>query len=240
VRGFTIGQRVYAYARKPEVSGGTYAEYISVPAASVAAYPTILRSEEAASIPLAALTAWQGLHDVATIKSGDTVLVTAGAGGVGSFAVQFAKLAGATVVATASPKNHAYVRELGADSVIDYNAPDVIEDLKKAAPSGFSVVFDGAGGNSLAAAWHVIKKGGRLVSIVETPDAATASALGVRAAFHFVSPSGKQLGEIAALAESRKLRVPALQVRSVKEAATVLDENQERHVRGKVVLAIDF
>jgi len=240
IREFSVGDPVYAYARKPVVSGGTYAEYVTVDESAVALRPHSLSSAEAASIPLVGLTAWQALHDIGDLSASDTVLITAGAGGVGSFAIQFAKIAGARVVTTASPRNHDYVTALGADVVIDYNQPDAVEQLRKAAPEGYSLAFDAAGGPALEAAWETIRTGGRIVSIVNTPDPERAEALGVKAQFYFVSPNGTQLETIARLADQGVLRVPALSIRNIKEAARAHDDNQERHTRGKVVLEVSF
>jgi NADPH2:quinone reductase len=237
---FGVGDAVYAYARKPVVQGGTYAEYVTVDAEAVAVRPTTFGSAEAASVPLVGLTAWQALHDVGGIQASDTVLITAGAGGVGSFAIQFAKLAGARVVTTASPRNHGYLRELGADVVVDYNREDVVEQLRQAAPDGFSLVFDAAGGTALESAWQVIRTGGRLISIVDSPDAERAKKQGVNAFFHFVSPNGHQLAAIAELVDRGQLRLPALAVRNIKDAASAHDENQAGHTRGKVVLEVAF
>ncbi len=240
VREYSPGDLVYAYARKPAVSGGTYAEYVTVDETAVALRPSSLSSAEAASMPLVGLTAWQALHDVGRLSASDTVLITGGAGGVGSFAIQFAKIAGARVVTTASAHNHDYVTALGADAVIDYNRPDAVEQLREAAPDGYSLVFDAVGGAALEAAWEVTRAGGRVVSIVNTPDAERAEALNAEASFHFVSPSGEGLETIARLADQGVLRVPALSIRNIKEAARAQDDNQGRHTRGKVVLDVSF
>jgi len=240
VVGVSVGESVYAYARKPTVQAGTYAEYVALPKSFVAKTPKNFTSAQAAAVPLAGLTAWQALHDLIKIQKDETILVTAGSGGVGSYAIQFAKLAGAKVVTTASAKNHSYVRELGADTAVDYTAGEVVKALEAAAPEGYDAVFDCAGGSSLEQAWSVIRSGGRLVSIVVNPSEELAAEKSVQASFHFVRPCGDQLREITALADAKKLQPPALEVRSVKDAAAVLDENQARHVRGKVVLTIDF
>src|SRR5690606_35960069 len=116
---FQVGDEVYAYTRLPTVKHGTYAEYIALPEAAVALKPKNITPAAAAGIPLVGLTAWQALFDLASVKSGDTVLVTGGAGGVGSLAIQFAKSVGARVITTASAANHDYLRGLGADVAID-------------------------------------------------------------------------------------------------------------------------
>jgi NADPH2:quinone reductase len=240
VDNFHEGDLVYAYARKPTVQQGTYAEYITLPTSSVAPLPIGVAPSEAASVPLVGLTAWQGLVEFSKVTSGEDVLITAGAGGVGSFAIQFAKAKGARVITTASAKNHDYLKSLGADEVIDYTKEDVVESIKKLAPDGIDVVFDGAGGESLDQAFQVLKRKGRLVSIVDAPDEKRAADLDAKATFVFVEPNGEQLVEIGRLIESGVVRLPALQVESIREAKKFQDLNQTRHVRGKIVLKIDF
>lgn len=226
-----LGDEVYSYTRLPEVHSGTYAQFIALPAAAVAKKPASISLAEAASVPLVALTAYQALHEVARIKAGDQVLITAGSGGVGSFAIQFAKLIGAVVTTTAGTSNQGYVRELGATHTLDYTKEDVVQAGRRLVPEGFDVVLDGAGGQALKEAASLLKSGGRLVSIVETP------AVG---SYHFVYPNGAQLAEIARLFDGGELATPAIELRSVKEAAAAQDESQKRHVRGKLVLAIDL
>lgn len=239
VTSFAVGDEVYSYTRRPTVQLGTYAEYTVVDASAVAPKPKSLSFAEAATVPLVALTAWQALVDFAEVASGENVFITAGAGGVGSFGIQFAKDRGANVVTTASERNHDYVRSLGADHVVDYTKGDTVAAVRSWSDS-IDVVFDCAGGDSLAEGWDVVKDGGRLVSIVDTPSEELATAKNVRAGFVFVTPNGKELAQIGALIDEGKVEVPHLQVKSVQEAAAALDENQDRHVRGKVALKIDF
>ena len=115
------------------------------------------------------LTAWQALFDAAKLKKGETILIHAGAGGVGGMAIQFAKHAGAKVIATASPENHDYVKKLGADHVIDYHG-GFVDKLKNIAPEGVDIVFDTVGGQALRDSYQVVKSHGRIVGIVEKPD----------------------------------------------------------------------
>ena len=238
-KSFALGDEVYSYTRRPTVQFGTYAEYTVAGESAVAAKPKTLSFAEAATVPLVSLTAWLALVDFAEVSSGDNVFITAGAGGVGSFGIQFAKHRGANVITTASAKNHDYVRSLGADHVVDYTKGDTVAAVR-AWKNDVDVVFDCAGGKSLDEAWQVIKNGGRLVSIVDTPSEERAKEKEVRAAFVFVSPSGEELAQIGALIDAGKVQIPHLQVKSVKDAAAALDENQNRHVRGKVALKIDF
>lgn len=240
VKDFAKGDLVYAYARKPEVQFGSYAELINLDHAAVANAPKTLSLEKAGSVPLVALTAWQGLVDHARIGDQDTVLITAGAGGVGSFAIQIAKLKGAKVITTASSHNHDYVRSLGADHVIDYNNESVKEVVKSIVSEGVDVVFDAAGGSALGDAWSVIKNGGRLISIVDTPDEQIAKEKGVEAQFVFVSPDGEGLKKIAQKIDAGQIKEPAITVRNIKEAGLAHDENKKGHTRGKIVLEVVF
>ena len=149
---------------------GTYAEYIAVDASSVALKPKNLNYSAAAAIPLVGLTAWQALLDVGQLKAGQSVLIHAGAGGVGSMALQFAKNAGAKVYTTASQKNHDYTKQLGATHSIDYTKDNFISHIKVFEPKGVDLVFDTIGGAVLQNSAKVVKKGGKLISIVEKPD----------------------------------------------------------------------
>jgi len=239
VKSFAVGDEVYAYARRPTVEFGTYAEYTVIAESAVAPKPKALSFAEAATVPLVALTAWQALVDFAEVSSGDNVFITAGAGGVGSFGIQFAKHRGANVITTASTRNHDYVRSLGADHAVDYTKGNTVDAVRSWADR-IDVVFDCAGGDSLAEGFEVVSRGGRVVSIVDTPSEEQAEAKGVKAAFVFVSPNGEELAHIGSLIDAGQVQIPHLQVKSVKDAAAALDENQSRHVRGKVALEIDL
>lgn len=240
VTGFKVGDEVFAYARLPVVKHGTYAEYIALPASAVALKPSNLDFGPAAAIPLVGLTAWQALFDFSQLKSGETVLITGGAGGVGSLAIQFAKNAGARVITTASKNNHDYLKGLGADVVVDYTNTDVLAAVKSAAPEGVDAAFDCVGADALAEAFQLVKCGGRLVSIVSTPDEALAKKLGIKSTYHFVAPNGGQLAQISALISAGKIQAPAIYERPITEAAEAQIENAARHTRGKVVLKIKF
>lgn len=235
---FRQGDEVYAYCRKPVVQGGTYAEYVVVPESSAAPKPANLSFEQAAAVPLAMLTAWQCLFDAVRLCAGETVLVHAAAGGVGGFAVQLARDAGAHVLGTASSVNHAYVRELGAEFIIDYTAEDFRSAVKRTHPEGIDVVYDCVGGDVLRASPDVLRAGGRLVSILE-PDAVRQIAeRGIDAHYVFVSPNGAQLKRIAGMFEAGRLRPPPCAVLPLKEAAHAHELIETRHTRGKIVLAV--
>jgi NADPH:quinone reductase-like Zn-dependent oxidoreductase len=238
---FGVGEKVYAYTRLPEVHSGTYAEYIALPASAVAPIPKTLTLRDAAAIPLAGLTAYQALHDRAKIKSGQRVLILGGAGGVGGFAAQFAQAAGAEVSATASAGNLSYLASLGVTHPVNYaNADAAIEQLQKIAPDGFDIVLDAVGGQWLSLAQGLVRRGGHLVSIVEEPKLSPDYEGKYNAVFHFVEPSGHQLQKIATLIDGGHVVVPAVSVRSIREATAAQVENAKRHVRGKVVLELNF
>ncbi len=231
VDGFKKGDRVYAYTRLPEVHFGTYAEFVTVPGNYVAHIPAGLTTAQAAATPLAALTAYQALHNIARIKKGETALILAGAGGVGSFAIQFASIAGAIVTSTASKRNHDYLMALGVAHPIDYTTPDWSISARHFAPKGFDVIIDGVGGESLKQVYPCLAARGRLVSIVDTPEKGT---------FHFVLPSGAELKTISEHYSSGRLKPPEVTVLPVTEAAKAQDLSQQGHVKGKIVLDIKF
>jgi len=238
VTGFRIGDRVYAYCRKPKVRFGTYAEFVTMDHAAVAPMPKNVGFAEAAGIPLAGLTAWQSLFDAAKIKGGHKVLIHAGAGGVGSLAIQFAKHAGAEVLTTAGSANHAYVKSLGADVAIDYKKENFIDAVRKREPGGIDLVYDAVGGEVQRKSYEVLKKGGRLVAIVNPPVDEEARRYGVEASHVFVSPDGEQLRRIGALIESGAVKPPAIQEMRLEDAAEAQRRSQAGHVRGKIVLKV--
>jgi len=238
VTDFAVGQKVYAYCRKPVVQWGAYAEYIALEAKNVARMPSNLTFAEASAVPLAALTAWQALVDFAKLTDGQTVLVHAGAGGVGSYAIQFARYLGARVFTTATEKNHGYVTELGANRPIDYTKVNFAEVVKELEPGGVDVVFDCAGGSSLTDSYGIVKPGGHLVSIVETPSAELAAKHRLTAGYWFVSPSGEQLKNIAGLIEQGDVRIPRIEILPLRDVALAHQKSESRRTQGKIVLAV--
>ena len=221
------------YARPDLRRNGAYAEYIAVRASELGCKPRSIDHVQASAIPLACLTAWQALFDAGGLKAGQRVLIHAAAGGVGTFAVQLAKWKGAHVVGTASERNHAFLRELGADEVIDYtktNFEEVVRDV--------DVVLDTLAGQTRDRSWNVLKKDGILVSILGQPSPDDAAQHGVRAAGVFVEPNQAQLGEIAKLVDSGKLRPIIETVLPLAQAARAHEMNQTLHTRGKIVLQV--
>lgn len=232
VSGWKKGDRIFA--RPATTRFGSYAEYTLVDDHLLARIPENISFAEAASVPLAGLTAWQALFDHADLQPGEKVLIHAGAGGVGSLAIQFAKLHGAHVIATASAKNSDFLKSLGADEVIDYHTAH-FEDLL----SDLDVVFDTLGGEIQKASFKVLKKGtGRLVSIVNAPDQSLAVSYQVTAEAIWLKENGKQLKEIADLLASGKVKAVVgaefpFSEKGIKEAHAL---SETHHTRGKIVI----
>ncbi|MFC9589049.1 NADP-dependent oxidoreductase [Streptomyces sp. NPDC056944] len=225
------GDEVFGMPLFPRQAGG-YAEYVVAPARHLAPKPASLTHVEAAALPLAALTAWQALVDAADVRPGERVLVHAAAGGVGHFAVQIAKARGAYVIGTASAAKHAFLRELGADEVVDYReAPfeDVVSDV--------DVVLDALGGETAERSLKVLRTGGRLITLPR-PDDVPAAPDGVRAAWVLVEPDHLGLREIAALVESGALRPVVDTVLPLSEAAKAHELGERGRTTGKIVLSV--
>ena len=232
VTGFSAGDEVYALA---DISrNGSYAEYIVVKADGVALKPDSLDHVHAASVPLAALTAWQALFDTAGLSRGQKILIHAAAGGVGSFAVQLAKWKGAHVLGTASARNREFLLGIGADEVIDYTTAP-FED----AAVDVDVVLDAMGGDTRERSWKTLKSGGILVSIVGPPDEERAAELGVRCAGVFVRPDARQLSEIAELIDKGQVKPVVTEVLPMAEVAKAHEMSETEHVRGKIVLEVE-
>jgi NADPH2:quinone reductase len=238
VSAFQKGDKVYVYSKKPVVQEGSWAEYLTVSADHVALAPNNISMAEAAGIPLAGLTAWQALFDKAQLQPGERVLIHGGGGGVGGFAIQWAKFHGALVVATASSAKSDYVKKLGADVVIDYQKNNFVDQIRDSYPGGIDVVFDTIGGSVYKQSFEVLKPGGRIVSILEQPDPDLARAFNVRAEYLFVSPDGKQLKAMARLFELGKAKPPAIQEMLLDQAPLAIDAIRKGHTMGKIVLKV--
>ncbi|OKI42030.1 hypothetical protein A6A28_26165 [Streptomyces sp. CB03578] len=229
---FAVGDEVFSRV-DPRV-GGAFAEYVAVDESLVAAKPSRLTFEEAASLPLVALTALQALTEQADVRSGTRVLIHGGAGGVGSAAVQIAKQLGAEVVATAGSGSVELVRELGADRVIDYRTEKFEEVV-----SDVDVVLDTIGGETQERSFGVLKGGGTLVSIVAIPDAEAKKARwNVEARSFFMRPQGEQLAHLAGLVESGQLRPIVETVFPLDEASEALQKVERGGARGKTVISV--
>jgi NADPH2:quinone reductase len=234
---FRKGDRVFAYARKPLIQWGTYAEYVAVPERHVALMPPSLLFEEAAAIPCAALTAQQALAR-AGVAAGAVLLVLNGSGGVGHFALQLAKIAGARSLATAGARNLEFVMSQGAETGIDYARDDLATAVSSRFPDGVDVVLDTIGGETLAHALALVKPGGVIVSVVDTLDPEAARARGVRFERVSSTPSGEQLAVFAAQAGRKQLRPHVQTIFPLASAALAQEESRGGHVRGKLVLAL--
>ncbi|HEY3414900.1 MAG TPA: NADP-dependent oxidoreductase [Armatimonadota bacterium] len=221
------------YSRPDLARDGAYAEYIVADDSLVALKPTSIDHIHAAGIPLAGMTAWQALFDVAALQPGQRVLVHAAAGGVGSFAVQMAKWKGAFVIGTASARNVDLVRELGADEVVDYTATQF-----ETAVQGVDVVLDTIGGDTQERSWGVMKPGGILVSIVSPPSEDAAKEHNVRSAYHFLDPNAGQLTRIAELVDTGHIRSIVETVFQLADARNAHEMSETGHARGKIVLQV--
>lgn len=233
---FRKGDRVWAFAKKPVVRWGCYAEFVAVSERDVAPMPRKLLYEEAAGVPAAALTAMQCLFGRPGIGPGSSVLVHAAAGGVGHFAVQLARNAGAQVWGTAGTANQAFVMELGASGAIDYTREPIAEAAERLCPGGFDLVLDGVGGETLAGSYALVKPGGRLVSIVDAPDEAMGRERGIGVEFVVVEPDGEQLAMLTDLVDRKLLRAHVQKIYPLAKAAEAQKTVAEGHVRGKLVL----
>jgi NADPH:quinone reductase-like Zn-dependent oxidoreductase len=234
VTNFDVGQEVYGIA---EVSrSGSYAEYAIVQENKLASKPKTLDHTQAASIPVVAMTAWQALFDVGQMSAGQTVLIHAASGGVGMFAVQFAKWKGGRVIGTASDRNLEFVRELGADEVIDYKKTKFEQVVSKV-----DLVLDAIGGETRERSWGVIKPGGMLVSLISSspPSQETAAQMGVRAAGLRMQAEAKLLTEIAGLIDSGQVKTLVGKVLPLTSARQSHELSQSAATRGKIVLQLN-
>ncbi|MCD1024567.1 NADP-dependent oxidoreductase [Enterococcus sp. SMC-9] len=256
VKKFQVGDAVYGRVQKNRI--GTFAEYIAVDVKDVALKPKNLTFAKASSIPLVALTSYQALHEVMKIKPQDKILIQAGSGGIGTLAIQLAKLAGAYVATTTSEKNRVLVKSLGADEVIDYRSENFAEKLKD-----YDFVFDTMGGDILKDAFKIVKPGGKVVTLSGTPNYAFAKnynlplwkqiALGIASYpitklakktdvsydFLFMRPDGNQLAALTKLIEAKQLQPIIDSVISLAEIQKAVDNLASGRAKGKIILAVD-
>jgi NADPH:quinone reductase-like Zn-dependent oxidoreductase len=212
---------------------GAYAEKIAIKAAIIAKKPDTLGDAEAAAMALTSLTAIWALEDTARLKSGETILIQGGAGGVAGFAIQLAKHIGATVITTASARNHDYVKKLGADRVIDYNTQDF---TKEAGPC--DVVFDTVGGEVQVRSYHVLKPGGRLVWIAAAPPGFEPARKDVQVLRPRVARDRPHLERMLELLKAGAVWPPAITRYKLAEAAAAHRVSEGRHLQGKLVLTV--
>jgi NADPH:quinone reductase-like Zn-dependent oxidoreductase len=236
----SIGSSVTKFRAGDEVFGqvadesGSYAEYALAMDSDVARKPEGLDHVTAAALPVAGLVAWQALFDTANLAAGQKILIHAAAGGVGSFAVQFAKWKKAHVIGTASGAHVDQVRQFGADEVVDYRKTK-FEDVVR----GVDVVFDTIGSDTQERSWKVLKAGGVLVSIVQPPSQEKAAAHGVRGIFVRQKANGEQLATIAGLVVSGKVKANIETVLPLREARKAQELSEKGHSGGKIMLKVN-
>jgi NADPH:quinone reductase-like Zn-dependent oxidoreductase len=233
--GLAVGEEVYGLIDFNR--DGAAAEYVTVPAADLAAKPRSVSDEEAATLPLAALTAWQALVDHAALQPGERVLVQGGAGGVGNYGVQLAAILGGTVTATGAARQRDFVLGLGATTFLAPGAGNTA-GYKAVAPDGFDVVLDTVGGAVLDASYGLTRRGGRLVTLSAPPSADKAAAVGVDAMFFIVTPDAAELARLAGLVDEGRLRPIVSQVFPLRDGRQAFESATTPHPPGKTVLTV--
>lgn len=252
---FKAGDEIYARPRKNKV--GTFAEYIAIHEDDIALKPKNFSFEEAASIPLVGLTTYQALHDIMHLQKGQKILIHAGSGGVGTFAIQLAKIMGATVTTTASEAGANLVKSLGADEIINYKTEKFEEIL-----TNYDAVFDTIGGTTLEKSFNIIKSGGNIVSVSGTPNARFGKEFGsgffktllfslaskkltalekkhnAQYSFLFMKPSGDQLRTIANYIEAGKIKPVIDRVFSFEDAQKAMEYSEAGRAKGKIIVKI--
>jgi NADPH2:quinone reductase len=224
------GDEVYVY------SGGCYAEYVAAPAQKVARKPASLSFEEAAGVPVAGSTAYQGIVEEIGLKEGETVLIAGAAGGVGTMAVQIAASLEARVLGTASPHNHDYLLSLGAAEAIDYHG-DWVTTVRNFAPDGVDAVFDCVGGETFRRSFEAVRDGGRVVTIVAFGEEVESGRGIVHHAFS-ARAERRKLEKLSQMFDAGKLRVEIEDVLPIEEAAQAHTLVEAGHTRGKIVLRV--
>lgn len=231
VTAWQVGDAVFA---RPDLArSGTYAEFVAIRTNECARKPRTISHIEAASLPLAGITAWESLVDAAQLAPGQRVLVHAGSGGVGSLAIQIARATGATVIATTSSRNRALVESLGAHQVVDYTTTKVADAVEPV-----DAVFDTLGGEVQEASWAILKPGGIQVSIISPPDEARASAQGLRGAFVFIGPNAPVLDKLAAMVDAGTLRPVVGAEFALDDIAAAHALSESGRAVGKIVLYV--
>ncbi|HEO8418452.1 NADP-dependent oxidoreductase [Niallia sp. FSL W8-0635] len=252
---FKVGDEIYARPRKSKI--GTFAEYIAIHEEDIALKPKNLSFEEAASIPLVGLTTYQALADIMQLQKGQKILIQAGAGGVGTFAIQLAKIMGAFVATTASEAGANLVKSLGADEIINYRTEKFEEKLKN-----YDAVFDTLGGEILEKSFGVVKSGGKIVSVSGLPNARFGREYGsgffktllfsalthkltvlekkhhVQYSFLFMKPSGEQLRTIANYIEAGKIKPIIDRVYPFENAQEAMEYAETGRAKGKIIVKI--
>ncbi|MFA2807695.1 NADP-dependent oxidoreductase [Bacillus mycoides] len=252
---FKVGDEIYARPRKDKI--GTFAEYIAIHEDDIALKPKNLTFEEAASIPLVGLTSYQALHDIMQLQKGQKILIHAGSGGVGTFAIQLAKIMGATVATTASEAGKNLVKSLGADEIINYKK-EKFEDILK----NYDAVFDTLGGTTLEKSFDIIKSEGNIVSVSGMPNARFGKEFGsgffktllfslaskkltalekkhnAQYSFLFMKPSGDQLRIIAKYIESGQIKPIIDRIFPFEDTQKAMEYSESGRAKGKIIVKI--
>ncbi|MFI1003547.1 NADP-dependent oxidoreductase [Streptomyces galbus] len=227
---YAAGDEVIGYVREDFLSRGTFAEYVAAPVRTLARKPRSLSFEEAAGLPLAGLTAYQVLTKALQVGRGDTVLVHAAAGGVGSMAVQIARHLGARVIGTAGERNHDFVRSLGGEPVA--YGDGLADRVRGLAPEGVDAAFDTVGGDALKASVNLLTPEGRLASIAD------GDVTGYGGRYVWVRPDADDLAHLSELADRGVVTVPVAQTFPLERAADAYRLSEEGHARGKIVVTV--
>jgi NADPH:quinone reductase-like Zn-dependent oxidoreductase len=212
---------------------GAAAEYVAVRAADLAPKPRSIDHVNSAAVPLSGLTAWQAFFDHANLSAGNRVLIHGAAGGVGTWAVQFAHWRGAYVIGTASKSKHTFLRELGADEVVDYTSARFEDKIREV-----DMVLDTVGGDTLERSWEIVRKGGVLVTVAGDAPEEKAAKYGVRGVSMLVHPSRDQLNQIGQLIEKGTVRPVVEDVFPLARAREAFERGLLGHNRGKLVLQV--
>ena len=228
---YEVGEEVFGMIG---IHGGGYAQKAIFNEAALARKPRTIDHVHAASVPLAGLTAWQGLFRYGEVKPGQRILIHGGSGGVGHFAIQFAKAKGVHVTTTVSTGHVDFVRGLGADVIIDYKKQPFEQAVKD-----LDMVFDLIDGETRQRSWALLKKGGILVTTLTEPSAEEARKHGVRATRYTVQADGDELSEISQLIDAGKVKPKVTRTFPLQSAAQALDAVEHGHSEGKIVLTVD-
>jgi NADPH:quinone reductase-like Zn-dependent oxidoreductase len=228
---FKLGDEVFGMV---SIGGGGYAEAVVLDQEAIASKPLGINHSHAAAIPLAGQTAWQGLFRHGQLKAGQSVLIHGGSGGVGHFAIQFAKAKGARVLTTVSTDNVVFAKSLGADVVIDYKTQRFEDDAYD-----LDMVFDLVDGETRERSWRLLRRGGTLVSTLTDPSQEKAKALGVRALRYTVEADGIELAHIAELVAAGLVRPRLAKTFPLEEASEALTALEHGHSVGKIVLVVN-
>lgn len=227
-----LGDSVYSYFMGKQ---GAYAEYVNVKSSAVARKPARLLDTEAAAVPVDAITAYQGLYDELQLKKGQTIFIAGGSGGVGTMAVQMARNAGATVIASTSEANLDYVRSLGAETVVDYTKGDVIDAVRKAYPNGVDAALDCVGGKSAQTTVRAVRDGGRFADLTGED---VGSPRGITVGHVQSEATVARLSALSKMFDGGSLRVFIERAFPLNEARAAQDLVAKGHVRGKVILTV--